>query len=518
MGGAAGFDASARGPLLTHPPQGQRDHQDGEVVAPPMVIGRNRRHGSADLPVHDPATGDLVGRAPLAGTMDVDEAVAAAREAQSAWAALGAARRAEFLHTLAAAVADRAEELATLFTREQGKPLVEARAEVERVRANLAYAAALVPALRGEMIRSNSESLTFLAHRPVGVVAQILPWNSPLILGAIKLGAALLAGDTVVSLPAPSACLTWLRIGEIAAGLLPPGVLNTLSGPGVVVGEALVRHPDVRMVSFTGGVANGQRVMAASAGMIKKLVLELGGNDPALLLEDVDLSDALLARLQHATFRNAGQVCMAVKRIYVHEGIADRFLDRFVERVRRIRVGPGMDPSSQMGPLHNAAQLERVEALVEDARRRGGTILTGGTRVTTGPCRQGHFYAPTVITGLDDDAPLVQEEQFGPVVPVLTFRDDSEVVARANHSSYGLGASVWTRDLPRGLDLAARLEAGTVWLNAHSAWFLDPAAPFGGVKGSGLGREKGPHGLWEYTELQTVCVPLGEAVGPGGTA
>lgn len=374
--------------------------------------------------VHDPANGQPVGAAARASQAQVDQAVQAAVLAQPAWAASAEARR-EALRQAAAVVREHATELAELVTREQGRPLHFTQGEVAGVVATFEHYAGL-PEAPAQILRDDGERLIRIVQRPLGVVAAITPWNVPLILLALKLAPALHAGNTLVAKPSEHTPLSTLLLARLLKDVFPAGVLNVVAGAGEV-GERLARHPQVRHVTFTGSVATGKRLYAAGADDFKRLTLELGGNDAALVLEDADL-DAIVEPLFWGAFWNSGQVCFAIKRLYVHESLFERLVAALAERAGRTRLGHGLDAQTELGPLTNRQQLERVEALVADARAQGAHVHSGGQRLE-GP---GHFYPPTIVSGIGAGVALVDEEQFGPVLPVIPFRDVEDAITQTD--------------------------------------------------------------------------------------
>ncbi|WP_263143913.1 aldehyde dehydrogenase family protein [Pseudomonas sp. RIT-PI-AD] len=446
--------------------------------------------------VFDPASGEPVGQAARASLDQVEQAVAAAARALPAWARAPEARRLS-LAAAATRVREHAAALAELVTREQGRPLHATRQEIAGVAATLDHYASLeFPA--DTILQDDDERLVRLVRRPLGVVAAITPWNVPLILLVLKLAPALHAGNTLVAKPSEHTPLSTLLLASLLRDLFPAGVLNLVAGDGAV-GEHLARQPAVRHITFTGSVATGKRLYAGAADDLKRLTLELGGNDAALVLEDADVA-AIAEPLFWGAFWNSGQVCFAIKRLYVHERLFEPLLAALVARAERTRLGHGLDPQTELGPLSNRQQLERVEALVADARRQGARIHSGGRRLE-GP---GLFYPPTLVSGIGAGVALVDEEQFGPVLPVIPFRDVEDAIAQANASPYGLGASVWTADRLRGEALAARLDAGLAWVNQHL--HIQPGAPKGGHKWSGLGYEGGQRGYDAFSELQVLNI------------
>ncbi|MDO4240615.1 aldehyde dehydrogenase family protein [Micrococcus sp.] len=455
--------------------------------------------------VYDPATLEPVGEAPQHTAADVDERVRAARAALGGWAADEPARRAA-LRACAEAIRAESAALGELMSREQGKPRREAEGEFLVGAGMLDYYADLdweastrLPDREGRSVRVD--------RLPVGVVGTITPWNYPISLLLVKLAPALAAGCTVVSKPSPSTPLSTIALVDLMARHLPEGVLQWATSSDRTVNVALAEHPLVRKISFTGSTDVGTRILAQTAPLAKRITMELGGNDPAIVLDDADpaFTGAALAA---SAFRNAGQVCMAAKRVYVPRSLADQVVESLAAAAEAFVLGRGVEEATTMGPMHNAAQLETVSELVDDALSRGGRRVAGGGRGCDLP---GHFMAPTVVTGLDDDAALVSDEQFGAALPVVVYEDLEALVRRLNDQPWGLGASVWSPDLERADAVARTVEAGTVWINQHTR--VEQDAPFGGWRLSGVGRERGPWGLEHYQELRTV-----NAMAHGGAA
>ncbi|GLW66781.1 aldehyde dehydrogenase [Actinomadura rubrobrunea] len=455
---------------------------DGEAVRAPDTFG-----------VINPATGEVAAQAPDCTREQLDRAMAAARAALPAWRRDEAARR-KALQTAADLLFAQSEEIGRIITLEQGKPLKDATTEVVGAGVWLKYFADLE--IPREVIQDDDRALVEVVRRPVGVVAAITPWNFPLLLAVWKLAPALLAGNTVVLKPSPFTPLSSLRLGEVLRDVLPPGVLNVVSG-GDELGAWMTAHETPRKISFTGSVATGKRVAAAAAPDLKRVTLELGGNDPAILLDDVDPA-AVADRLFGAAFANNGQVCSAIKRVYAPESIYDEVVEALADRARAAKVGDGMSEGVQYGPINNAPQYERVKELVADALSGGARAAAGGGPID-GP---GYFFRPTILADVSDGTRIVDEEQFGPALPVVKYRDLDEAVARANGTHFGLSGSVWGADADRAADVAARLECGTAWVNTHLA--LAPHQPFGGFKWSGVGVENGPWGLYGFTEIQVI--------------
>ncbi len=457
------------------------------------------------FPVVDPATEEVLDTVPLAGPEEVDLAVRSAHEAFQTWSQMPAARRGDLLLQAARHVHEHLEELSRSLTLEQGKPLREARLEIRRFVETLIHYGGLGRNLRGGYVPNLDEGAYGLVlKRPLGVVAAIVPWNFPTTLLGNKLGPALVAGNTVVAKPAETTPLTTLRIAQLLheAGL-PAGVFNVVTGTGPEAGEALVRHPLVRKVAFTGSTEVGKRIMALAAEGVKRVTLELGGSDPMIVCDDADLEGAASAA-SVGRFFNCGQACVAVKRLYVFDAVADEFVDKLLARVRRLRLGPGLEEGVHLGPLHTRRQRQRIEEQVQDAVDRGARLLCGGHRPEEPRLHKGFFYEPTVLLDPDPDARVAEEEVFGPVLPIWRVSGLDEAIERANASRYGLGSSIWTRSLERASRAAERLEAGYTWVNSVNRIYDE--LPFGGTKQSGFGKEHGVEALDYYLETKSVVV------------
>jgi acyl-CoA reductase-like NAD-dependent aldehyde dehydrogenase len=458
-----------------------------------MTIAGKPEASKETFPVLNPANGQLIARVPECTPELLDAAVTSADEAREPWLADPAARSSALLD-IAARVEGNLEELAALITEEQGKPLHEAKDELGGAVGDLRYYAGLnVPV---DTIADTDDLVVQVLRRPIGAIAAITPWNFPLGTAMSKLAPALAAGCTVVLKPSPYTPLSSLRFGELVRDALPPGVLNVVSGNDSL-GSLMTSHPLVRMISFTGSVATGKKIAVTAAADVKRVLLELGGNDPAIVLDDADV-DAAADGVFVNTFANCGQICVAIKRVYAPKALYGQLVDALADRARAARIGDGRDPGTDIGPLCNPVQRERIQELVGDALQSGIRVATGGA-VTDGP---GYFYEPTVLAGLNGNERIVVEEQFGPALPVIEYTDIEEAIAEANDSHYGLGASVWTSDPERGRTLAPQVESGTVWVNTHQAGI--PGQPFGGLKWSGIGVEGGPWGMLAYTELQAI--------------
>lgn len=458
-----------------------------------MTIGGEAVATTGSFDVVDPATGTPFAAAPECTEAQLEEAMRSAESAYATWRRDDAARR-ELLLVGAEALLAATDSIAPLLTREQGKPLADAKMEVRSVALWLRHFAGLE--VDDEILQDDEKAHIRVTRRPLGVVAAITPWNFPLSLAAWKIAPALRAGNTMVLKPSPYTPLATLRMGEVLAGVLPAGVLNVISGSDPL-GAVMTSHPVPRKISFTGSVNTGKHVAAAAAPDLKRITLELGGNDPAILLDDVDV-EAVAERLFWSAFRNNGQVCSAVKRVYAPESRYAEVVEALAAVAGSVRVGPGIEPGSQLGPLNNAPQRDRVAALVHDAVSRGGQAVTGGTAVD-GP---GFFYQPTILSGVEDGMAVVDEEQFGPVLPVLPYRSVDDALARANGTHFGLSGSVWGSDADRAAAVAEELDCGTAWVNTHLA--LRPDQPFGGAKWSGIGVENGHWGLHSFTEVRVL--------------
>ena len=460
-----------------------------------LLIGGRLVPGASSFEVINPATEQVVAACPKADLAQLNQAVAAAKAAFPAWAATPLAERSRLLVQLSEAIGANMGELAPLLTQEQGKPLGGAQYEIGGASAIVRVFAGMQ--LPETVLRDTPEARIVRQRAPLGVVAAITPWNFPVIMMVTKLAPALLAGNTVVLKPPPTTPLSTLRVAELCAQIFPAGVVNVITDQNDL-GDALTSHPDVAKIAFTGSTATGRKVMASAASRLKRLTLELGGNDAAIVLDDVDPKQ-VAPKLFMAAMVNSGQVCLAAKRIYVHESIYDAVCAELSKLAAAAVVGNGMEPGTQFGPLQNRMQYEKVKSLIDDARSKG-QVIAGGEPVA-GP---GFFVRPTIVRDLPDSARLVCEEQFGPVMPVLKYSTLDEVIARANNSDFGLGATVWSASTERALEVAQRLETGTVWINKHLD--LPPDVPYGGTKQSGYGAELGQQGLEEFTQARVINI------------
>jgi acyl-CoA reductase-like NAD-dependent aldehyde dehydrogenase len=458
-----------------------------------MTIAGDAAPTEGTFGVRNPATGEVFAQAPECTRQQLDAAFDAATKAARDWKSDEAARRAVLLRAADVLLAS-GTELAPVLTAEQGKPLSDAGIEVFAAAIWSQYFANLE--MKPQVIQDDDEAYVELARRPLGVVAAITPWNFPLTLAFWKIAPALLAGNTLVLKPSPYTPLTTLKVGELLRDVFPPGVVNIVSG-GDELGAWMTSHPVPRKVSFTGSIETGKKVAMSAAPDLKRVTLELGGNDPAIVLDDADpavVASAIFA----GAFNNNGQVCSAIKRVYVPEALYDDVVEGLAEHARSIRVGEGTEEGVKLGPINNEPQYERVKELVADALSNGATAVTGGKAMD----RAGYFFEPTILAGLSDGTRIVDEEQFGPALPVVSYRDLGDAVDRANATHFGLSGSVWGADTDRAAAVAAQLECGTAWVNTHLA--LSPQQPFGGFKWSGIGVENGPWGLAEFSEFQVV--------------
>ena len=460
------------------------------------------------LPVYEPATGEIYAMAPDSAGTDVDAAVDAAQRAFPAWSALPAEERSQHMLRVAELIASRTMQFARAESRDNGKPVWLARTvDIPRAVKNFRFFATAILHTSSEAHQTDGEALNFTLRQPIGVAGCISPWNLPLYLFTWKIAPALAAGNCVVAKPSEITPYTAYLLSEICieAGL-PAGVLNIVHGLGASVGAAITAHPGVPAISFTGGTATGAAIARTAAPMFKKLSLELGGKNPTLVFADCDFDD-MLDTVQRSAFSNQGEICLCGSRIFIERAIYERFRDAFVERVRGLTVGDPLDDSTMQGALVSAAHMEKVLSYVDIAREEGGTVLCGGERVIVeGRCEEGWFVSPTVIEGLPFTCRTNQEEIFGPVVTLMPFDSEDEVIAMANGTPYGLAASVWTSDLRRAHRVSAALQTGIVWVNC---WMLrDLRTPFGGVKQSGVGREGGWDALRFFTEAKNVCIKI----------
>lgn len=467
------------------------------AIKTPQLTINGRSCGSAEtLPVIDPSTGAPFIEVPAASLAQLDEAVAAANAAFPAWRATPLGRRQEIVRGIKDVVMANIDELALLVTMEQGKPLGNARGEIGASLRQIDFFGSI--SLDPEVIKDDETGRVEVRREPLGVVAAITVWNYPILAAMFKIIPALVAGNVVIVKPSPYTPVATLRLGELLQDVLPPGVVQVVAGTDEL-GPALTGHPGVHKISFTGSVETGKHVMASAAGTLKRVTLELGGNDAGIVLDDVDPA-AVGADLFWAGFSNSGQVCAALKRLYVPASKFDAVCEAIAAEAATVVVGPGLQEGVKAGPVQNKPQLDRLRELTADALAKGGEAFFTG-EVPDGP---GYWFPTTLIRGVAEGVPLVDEEPFGPVMPILTYTDLDDAVARANNSDYGLGASVWSPDLDRATAVAERLEAGSVWVNQHPV--VTATVPFGGAKQSGIGVEGSLHGIHAYTNLKVLSV------------
>jgi aldehyde dehydrogenase (NAD+) len=465
-----------------------------------MTIDGKGVEGSEKLSVINPATGKSFIEVPDCTREELDRAVAAARSAFPAWKALSYSARRDALLAIAAVLEEHGDEIAELIVQEQGKPFSAAQGEI---RSGLRWSRGTAALELPVRIAEDSAERRVEVHRvPIGVVGAIAPWNFPIVQACWKILPALLAGNTVVLKPSPFTPVATLRLGELLQGVLPAGVLNVVSG-GDRLGPWMTEHPDIDKISFTGSTATGKLVMRSAAGTLKRLTLELGGNDAAIVMEDADITKAVEG-LAWGAMRNAGQICSATKRIYVHDSVYDHFARAFAVRVAGVRFDRADVAGAEVGPVQNRTQFERVSAIIEDSRAEGHGFLLGEAEASSDA---GYLIKPAIIDCPPDDSRIVVEEQFGPVVPLLRFTDLDDVLKRVNATQYGLGVSIWSADLAKARELSLAIDCGTAWINETQ--YVSPDFPFGGHKQSGLGVENGIEGLLAYTQTQTLVLRRG---------
>jgi acyl-CoA reductase-like NAD-dependent aldehyde dehydrogenase len=461
------------------------------------------------LDVINPATEEIIASVPSAGRSDLDRAVAAARAAlDGPWGKLSARERGRLVWNIGETLTRNADDIARLETLHNGKPIFESRRiEVPAAADCFRYYAGWADKIHGETIPVTGNYLTYTVREPVGVVAAIVPWNFPLLLTAWKVAPALACGNTVVIKPASQTPLTALALAEAAADVgLPPGVLNVVTGPGPTVGQMIVEHGGIDKIAFTGDTSTGRQIMRGSADTLKRLTLELGGKSPNIVFPDADL-EAAVRGATTGIFYGKGEVCAAGSRLLVDRSIRDEFLEKVAARANKMVPGDPMNPGTRLGAIASKTQLDADLRYIESGKREGATLLAGGTRADIGTGK-GYFLRPTVFGNVTPAMTIAREEIFGPVLAVLEFADVEEAVARANDTSYGLAAAVWTRDIKKAHYVARKLQAGTVWINTYNIY--DPAAPFGGYKQSGFGREMSAHALEHYTQIKSVWVDLNQ--------
>lgn len=455
------------------------------------------------IDVKNPATGVLIDRVPSGTPDDVAHAVDAADAVSSTWKKKSMRERGIILFHASRLVREQHKDIAKILTMEQGKPLKEAIDEVRGFASILEFYAGISAHTTGEAIRLGPAGDCMVVHEPIGICGAIIPWNMPVIIMGWKIGPALLAGNTMVLKPASTTPLTCLKLAAILdkAGL-PPGVLNVVTGSGESVGAAIVMHPLIRKVSFTGDCTTGEKIQRLASGQLKDLTLELGGSDPMIVMDDAEIDKAVEGALR-GRFYNAGQTCTAVKRLYVHEKISKIFVEKLRVRVDALKTGNGLEPGIDMGPMNSAGQRERISGMVNEITDKcTGKILTGGCSLNGPSYDAGYFYCPTLVSDVSPNARLLTDEIFGPVLPVMSVPDLDTAIQEANRSRYGLGASVWTTNLATTKRVFDEVHAGIIWVNRHLT--VPPEIPFGGMNESGIGRENGSHALESYSRTKTL--------------
>lgn len=455
--------------------------------------------------VRNPANGKLLDTASLGGAEDVGSAADAAHAALKKWSVMSARDRGRILFKGAQHIRDQQVSLATTLTMEQGKPFKEAKDEIQGFANILEYYAGISAALEDGLIPLAHGKYGAVLKRPIGVCGAIIPWNVPAIIMGWKAGPALITGNTLVLKPATTTPMTNLSLAyAMCEAGLPKGVLNVVTGPGGSVGDEIVRHPSIRKISFTGSIETGKHVLQAASASMKRVTLELGGSDPMIVCDDIDLKKAVTGAI-HGRFYNCGQTCTAAKRLFVFESVADEFISQLKDRVERLKVGNGMDEGVEMGPMNNKAQWEQIMALVEEVRTKGeGKVIAGGRAPDGEQYRDGFFYMPTLVTDVAPGSRLLREEVFGPVLPIVVVKGLDDAIERANDTRFGLGSSIWTNDMEKAKAACERLESGITWINQHVK--LPPEMPFGGVKESGIGRENGLETIDAYYELKSIML------------
>jgi acyl-CoA reductase-like NAD-dependent aldehyde dehydrogenase len=482
-----------------------------EPVTPHLIIDGEWRQATdgRTIETRNPANPEeIVGYAPSANKEDTARAIATAQAAFPEWAALSFQERADYLLELTTGnLQDNVEQRAQVLTRENGKILKESMLEMTRLGARFEYTATLADRAAEEEHYEAPPFRTIITRQPRGVAALIIPWNWPLSILAAKLPQALLAGNTVVIKPDPTCSLATFLTVKLMADILPPGVINVVTGPTHEVGPELLENPAVRTVDFTGSVSSGRQIMAQAAKTLKSLTLELGGNDPGIVLEDANISEEAISKMTTAAFISGGQICMGLKRLYVHESLYEEVIEGLSAMLSDYVVGNGLDERATMGPVHNERQYHWIGELKSEARERGARVLEFGSKLDETEFERGYFHLPALVTDVDHSYKVVNEEQFGPVLPVMSFRTEEEALHLANDTSFGLCSSVWSSDPERAIALGRRIEAGYTYINNHGPLGQDNRGPFGGFKNSGVGRELGFEGVLSFLEPHSISAP-----------
>jgi aldehyde dehydrogenase (NAD+) len=474
-----------------------------------LLIDNHWRPSSSGktMDVVNPATEDVIATVAAADASDLDAAVTAARNALSGpWGSLSARDRGRLVRRLADRLTEKADDIARLETLHNGKPISESRnIEIPAAAECFEYYAGWADKVMGETIPVKGNHLTYTLREPVGVVAAIVPWNFPLLLTAWKVAPALACGNTVIVKPASQTPLTAIALGELAIEVgFPPGVLNVITGSGATIGQAIVEHPGIDKIAFTGDTSTGKGIMRAAAGTLKKITLELGGKSPNIVLADADI-EAAVRGAAVGIFYGKGEVCAAGSRLLVDRAIKHEFVDKLAARTKKMVPGDPLDPKTRFGPVSSKKQLETVLRYIDAGKNEGATLVAGGSRTDIGTGK-GYFVQPTVFADVTPEMTISREEIFGPVLATIEFADLDEAIAKANDTQYGLAAGVWTRDIKKAHYVARKLQAGTVWVNTYNVY--DTAAPFGGYKQSGFGREMSAHAIEHYTQIKTVWIDL----------
>ncbi|MAI51252.1 MAG: aldehyde dehydrogenase [Rhodobiaceae bacterium] len=454
--------------------------------------------GAATMQVLNPATEEVLADCPTASEAQLNEAVESAQAGFQIWKNTPIEERRAKLGEIADIIEANSEDLARILTQEQGKPLEDAMGEIMGASMFFRYFQPLD--LPVEVLEDSDTQRVEIHRNPLGVVGAIIPWNFPVILLAFKLPAALLGGNSIIIKPAPTTPLSALHLGRLIADVLPAGVVNVIADNNDL-GDKITTHKGISKISFTGSTATGARVMASAASTLKRITLELGGNDAGIIMDDVDV-EKVAPQIFQGAFGNNGQICIAMKRVYAHASIYDKLVEQLAKLADEAIVGNGLEQGTQLGPLQNKMQFDKVKDYIEDGRANG-TIVAGGDV----PEGKGYFIPPTIVRDIDDDSRLVREEQFGPVLPIIKYDDVDDVIERANDTEYGLGGSVWASDVERAYEVAKKVDSGTIWVNKHAD--LQPHVPFGGIKTSGIGTELGAEGLNEFTQRKVINIAKG---------